>query len=247
MRKKYDWEESQEEQRLNKQLSDIEKEYAAKEDAIAQQDRQNELQDLYAQEKKYINAATKEGKDRLKDIQDQIKNLQREDQKAAIDKEKENRKSAIEQEIQDNKNKYDRLRADLDASQQQMLAASTEFAKELSAEMSNSGSQIAQIMSNIIKGFDDSTTNLIKSGLEKVKKLISDYQNAMSTLVIKPSVEVAGVSGSMSLSKSQAPGKQIVVNITDNGDKNINGVDETLDYTKELGNSAVNALRSVGG
>jgi hypothetical protein len=244
VRKQYDTEESLENERLNNKLKALNKEYSDRENAIRQAERADELASLYTEEKKYQNAATKEGQEKLKSIRAEIANLLKEGEKERLDTEKESKQAAIEQEIADNKDKYRRLREDLEVSQRDMLAASKKFAADANTEITNSTNTIARSMTNIIKQFDSESTSMVRRGLDKLRELINGYKSIMGNISLSP-INLQAKIGTAGMAGAAASG--IVVNVTDNGDKYINGKDEAIDYDKELFNTAENAVRQWGG
>lgn len=241
----YDWEEKQEEKRLSDKKKALEKEYSDLEFAEESQDRQSELQKLYAQESRYIGAVTKEGQEKLNSIREQIKNLQKEDTKANRDKEKSDREAAIDQEIQANKDKYDTLRKDLEESEKKMLAASAEFTNESLKQLTSAGNSLSDTLLDIISSTDKKTSEMIQTGLNNLKGMLTEYQKMLDSVSVSANGQISGVAPSLSTVNSK--NKDISVTINDYGSKNINGVKGTLDYGKELGTAAVNTVRSIGG
>jgi hypothetical protein len=240
-KKQYATEESLENDRLSKKLKDLDKEYADKENALKVADRTNELESLYAQERDYQNAATKEGQDKLKEIRGRISELSREATLDSMEAEKEARQSAIEQEIADNKNKYAQLNADLEAEKEAMLAASVSYAQKVNDIITNGQLTIAGSLKDIMRNFDDETTNLISTGMDKLRKLIDGYSNIMSNIKLSPNIQFSGTGGLNLNAAGVKAGNNVVIN--DYGDKYLTGVDDIQDYGSELAHGADNALR----
>jgi hypothetical protein len=243
-KKQYATEEELENDRLNKKLKDLDKEYRDKENALKAADRNNELQSLYAEEKKYQNAATKAGQDKLKEIRDRIAALNKETTQDALDAEKQSRQDAINQAIEDNKTKYKKLNDVLDTEGKALIAASATYAKQSNDEIIKGQSTIANSLKSIMINFDKDSTNLITKGMENLKKLIDGYKKimdgfSMSPMDYKPSAE----SGTVAAKQAQG----VTVNVNDYGAKIINSKDEAIDYTKELFATAKNAARTAGG
>ena len=128
--KQYDTEEDLENDRLNAKLKALDKEYSDKERALESANRTADLNSLYEQERRYANAATKEGQDKLAEIRRQIADLKTEEAKDSIEAEKESRKAAIEQEILDNKERYKKLNEELEYEKNAMLASGYGFCKK---------------------------------------------------------------------------------------------------------------------
>lgn len=241
----YDWEEQQEEKRLSDKKKALEKEYSDIEFAEESKDRQTELQKLYAQEAKYANAATKEGQEKLDSIREQIKSLQKEDTKANREREKSDREAAIDQEIQANKDKYDTLRKDLEESEKKMLAASAEFTNESLNQLTKAGNNLSDTLLGIISSTDKKTSEMIQSGLNNLKGMLTEYQKMLDSVSVSANGQISGITPSLSAVNGKST--DISVTINDYGNKNINGVKGALDYGKELGTAAVNTVRSIGG
>lgn len=239
---KYDTEETLENERLNKKLRDLEKEYSDKEKALRDSERATELSTLYEQEKKYANAATKEGQDKLKSIRDDIAKLQKEAEQERLDAEKESKKAAIEDEIKANQDKYKQLRADLEVSQREMLAAATKYAADANAELTKGANDIAGSLQNVMKQFDIDSTNLVKKGMEKLKQLVDEYRKIMDSISMNP-LTAPSAGGKAAVAASQ---KNVSVTVNDYGNKIISAKDEAVDYTKELFNAGFNAARTAG-
>lgn len=240
-KEQYDWEEEQEREKLNEKLAALDKEYAAKERTIREEDRETELEGLQEQEKKYLNAATEEGKARLKQIQDDIKRLNRESEKDRMDEEKASRKEAIEQEISDNAKKYKDLKDGLETSQTEMLAAATEFAKESNNVLAETTSTLSDSLLGLFKTFDANNDSLMKTGLDKLRSFVNEYTRLLTQIQINPA-NLAGSNNNLSIAAAGAgTSNNFVVN--DYGDKIINSKDEVIDYTQELFNTAKGLTR----
>lgn len=247
-KKQFDTEESMEEKRLNDKLKALDKEYADRERALDASRRNNELTNLYEEEKRFQNAATKEGQDRLREIRERIADLQMEGQQDAMDAEKEARRAAIEQELDDNKAKYNRMREDLERSQAEMLAASSKMAAKTTEELSKQNNTIAGTLLDIMKTFDKNSQDLVSQGMEKLRTMLAEYKKLMAEFNLNPATAFGASYGSSSTSgaKLQTAGN-ISVTVNDYGTKHINSKDEAIDYTGELFNAAKNAVRGAGG
>ncbi len=240
-KKQYATEESLENDRLNKKLKALDKEYADKENALKTQERNTELDRLYEEERKYQNAATKAGQDKLKDIQNQIASLNKEATQDALDAEKETRRAAIEQEITDNQAKYKKLNEDLDTEGAAMIAASANYAKLANDEIVKGQSTIASSLKGIITNFDKETNTLITTGMENLKKLIDGYKTIMDSVSLSSNIQLAGQAAGAS--KTTTTGKSSSVVINDYGNKYLTGVEDIQAYGKELVTGAENASR----
>jgi hypothetical protein len=239
-RKQYDWEEEQERDALNQKLAALDKEYAAKESKLRAKDRKEELNSLYAEEKKYLNAATEEGKNRLKQIQDDIKRLNREGEKDRMEEEKASREEAIKKEIKDNQEKYKTLKDSLDTSQKEMLAAASEFAKESDTLMTDATNSFGDSLLRMFKLFDTNNDSLMKQGLDKLRSFAAEYSKIMNSLQLDPS-KLFTSNNIVTPAAAGAGGNNYIVN--DYGAKIINSKDEAIDYTQELFDTAKNLTR----
>lgn len=240
-KKQYATEESLENDRLNKKLKALDKEYADKENALKTEERNTELDRLYEEERKYQNAATKAGQDKLKDIQNQIASLNKEATQDALDAEKETRRAAIEQEITDNQTKYKKLNEDLDTEGAAMITASANYAKLANDEIVKGQSTIANSLKGIMTNFDKETNTLITTGMENLKKLIDGYKTIMDSVSLSSNIQLAGQAAGTS--KTTTTGKSSSVVINDYGNKYLTGVEDIQAYGKELVTGAENASR----
>jgi hypothetical protein len=246
-RKKLEQEEKLELDSLSKRRAAIEKEYNDKIRAMDAESREADLDSLYAQERKFRNAATKEGQDKLRDIRDQIAQLEEEGERERLEREKEGKIAAIEDEVSATKDKYTKLREALEQNQKEMLAASAKYTKEATDQLVQQNNTIADAITNIIRTFDKNTNDLISSGLGKLRDMVDEYKGLMAQVTANNSnTQLAGSGGINVSAAGNTPGSKTVV-INDYGDKNINSKDDAVDYTQELMNSAQNALRGMGG
>lgn len=239
--KQYDTEEDLENDRLNAKLKALDKEYSDKERELEAEDRASDLNSLYAQERKYANAATKEGQDKLADIREQIARLQAEATKDELEAEKAERRAAIEQDIQDNQDKYKRLNADLESEKEKMLAAAVDYAKKANTALVDGQTAIAKSLSDVIRQFDTQSTSLITQGMDKLRRLIDGYKSIMEGISLSPNFELAGTGGLSVNAAGSKSDKSVVIN--DYGDKILSGVDDIQDYGKELVIGANHAAR----
>ncbi len=239
--KQYDTEEDLENDRLNAKLKALDKEYSDKERALEASNRAADLNSLYEQERRYANAATKEGQDKLADIRRQIADLKTEEAQDALEAEKEARKEAIEEEIEDNRTKYKRLNEELEVEKNNMLAAAMDFAKKANNELVSGQTAIANSLANVMKSFDLQSTSMITQGMEKLRKLIEGYKTIMDGISLSPNFQLSGAGG---INVNTSPGKNgSTVTINDYGNKILSGIDDIQDYGKELVVGAKNAGR----
>ena len=241
-RKQYETERSMEDDRLNEKLKALDKEYAEKERQLDAESRKTDLESLYEQEKRYANAATREGQEKLADIRKRIADLQADELKEQWRAEKESRKEAIEQEIKENQERYKRLNAELESEKEQLLAAALEYAKEANKVLTDGQMEIAESLTDVIRKFDIESSNLIKQGMDKLRNLVQGYKSIVEELSLVPALNLTGAGTGAAKGVSS-----ISVTVNDYGDKNINSKDEAVDYTKELFDTAESTVRIWGG
>lgn len=240
-KKQYATEENLEDDRLNKKLKALDKEYSDKESSLKTAERNTELSSLYDEERKYQNAATKEGQDKLKDIRDKISSLNKEATQDALSAEKESRKLAIDQELSDNKDKYKKLNEDLATEGTAMIASSASYAKLANDEIIKGQGTIANSLKSIMTNFDKETNTLVTTGMENLRKLIESYKTLMDGISLKP-LDIGLGKGPISPANSTLKnGTSVTIN--DYGNKILSGIGEIQDYGKELVTGANNATR----
>lgn len=235
-KKQFEEEENLEEERLNDKLKAIDKEYEEIESKEKARERSSDLKELKKQEKYYKNAVTKEGKEKLKSIQDEIAKIEDEQLKEKREKEKESRKEAVEKEIKDNKTKYKKMREDLETEQKQLLSAAATFTSQ-SNEMFSSASEI--LKDSLLKSmqeFDKQQNTMISEGLKKLRTFVNDYKKIAS--------EINGPSTSSSDVNSSGVKNTWIFN--DNGDKYLEDGDAVNNYGSEIYSGMQNASRKYG-
>ena len=140
----------------------IEEEYQLLDRQEKQAERNADLAELQAQEEKFQGAATKEGKERLKKIREEIDNLNKEAAKEQRDIEKNNRLDALEQEqIQAEENRKKRL-------------------EEISQEYANLDEQQKSLMENIAN-YASLASGTLEAATAKVKALLDAVNQATAT------------------------------------------------------------------
>ncbi|HUV85333.1 MAG TPA: hypothetical protein VMV86_06445, partial [Methanosarcinales archaeon] len=149
-------------------------------------------------------------------------------------------KEAIEKEITDNQEKYKSLKDSLETSQNEMLAAATEFAKESDSIMTDTTNTFGDSLLSMFKLFDTNNDSLMKQGLAKLKTFAEEYSKIMNSLQLDPSKLFSGNSVGSPMAAG-AGGNSYIVN--DYGAKIINSKDEAIDYTQELFDTAKNLTR----
>lgn len=243
--KELEADERAENERLNKKLSAIDKEYEDKEAIEKQKKLTDELTKLRAEEIKYSNAQTKEGQEKLKSIRDDISKITEDMESDRLEKEKALRKEAIEKEIEDNKTKYQKLKDDLEQSKNDMLSKASEYAKDIQTESTKATNTLVDAISNIFKKWESQNDIFMNNSLNKLQSFINQYKSKMQEL------QISSIGGNQGLfnnvGRLVGAGTNIMLNVNDNGDKIINSKDEVIDYTQELFNTAKNGLRSIGG
>lgn len=141
----------------------IEDEYAIIDRQEKQAERNAELSDLQRQEALYQNAVTKEGKERLEKIREEIDKLNKEAAKEERDIEKNNRLDALEQEqVQAEENRKKRL-------------------EEISQEYANLDETQKSLMENIAN-YATAAAGTLEVATEKVRALIDAFNQTATTI-----------------------------------------------------------------
>lgn len=240
-RTQYDREEQLENDRLNAKLDALDKEYRDKERALTAADREQDLSSLYEQERRWQNAATKEGQDKLADIRQQIRELNADAEKDRLAEERDEKRAAIEDEITKNREKYQTMKDDLASAQTEMLAAATAFSKTSTTILSDSTVGFGDSLQSLFSEFDSNQQKMMDEGLKKLRRFVDDYNGLMSGLAMKPALSI-GSTGTAALAVSGGTS----VTINDYGDKIMTNKEDVADYGTELMKSADAAARVMG-
>jgi tape measure domain-containing protein len=155
----------------------IEDEYNLIEQKEKQNDRNTELADLTRQESLYQNAVTKEGKDRLNKIKEEIANLNKEAEKEQRDIEKKNKLDALEEQQtqaeEDRKARLDALSDEytkLDDKQKELLKNIGDYASLAAGKIEDVTKKVVALVDTITR-FDASKTsvNTVETVASKAK------------------------------------------------------------------------------
>jgi chromosome segregation ATPase len=167
---------------LEKEKTAIQDSYEARKKAIDdyydeieaqenRQDRSDKLADLQQEEAKYANAATKEGRDKLKQIQDEIKDVNKEIAKDLRDTEKKKKLDEAEQERDqleaERLKKLDSLNEDynnLDSAQKSLLDNISKYASISAGAIETATKKIQEMVQELSKVKMPSVTGTQTSG-----------------------------------------------------------------------------------
>ncbi|GHV42983.1 hypothetical protein FACS189490_12870 [Clostridia bacterium] len=229
---------------LEKRLSAVKDYYDAIDKEETRADRNKQLGDLYAEEEKYRNSATNEGRAKYKSVLDQIDGLKKEE-------EREYRKEAQTAQETSIKAEMATLEADYKSSLDALAKAyetaklnADKLAKNMSIDAANGIKSTADELTKGLSGmyaaagteldkFSTVTLDKVKALAEKIKSAISGI-NAMTSGALSQAVSSAVVSNVTSQSRT--------VNINDYGAKTFNNAGEGLDFIRELGNISASNL-----
>jgi hypothetical protein len=184
--------------------------------AERQQERTDKLADLQKEEAKYANAATREGKERLQKIRDEIKDINKETEKAIRDTEK--------------KKELDKAEADRDTLEEDRLRR----LEVLNEDYKNLDKAQKEMLDNI-----SSYANESADAIDKVTAKIKTMLQVLS------GIRISGQTSSKTGTDKAVSGS-IIVNVNDYGAKNISNKEEAIDYVNELFTAAENAARQWG-
>jgi len=222
-----------EEERLRKQLDEIDREYREAEEEKKAKELSEKLKKLKEEEQKYLYAQTREGREKLLSIQEEIADTQEEIEEMRIEKEKQMRKDEIQQQIEDLKSRYKSQKEELEKQREEMLSQTSKFAQDIAKEQENASKSMADTVSTMFQNWQRQNESFFETSLRKLQEFVTKYRNLMSQISFGGTSAVAGIAGN----------SNVVVNVSDNGDKYIYNKDEAIDYTKELFDMAKNTMR----
>lgn len=146
---------------LQARREEIEAEYDAMEDAEKKNDRAKELAELQAQHKKYQNAVTVEGKRKLKEIQDNIDSLRKEEEKEAREAEKQSRLSEIDKESEK-----------LEAEQEESLKGISKYTAQALGIISGGNTEMTSKFNTIVEAYNTQQAQLAQTGYDTISKIV---------------------------------------------------------------------------
>jgi tape measure domain-containing protein len=167
-----DKEEKENKERLEKMVNEyidakrkeIEAEYDAMDEKEKTADREKKLSELRTEEEKFRNAITKEGKDRLKEIQKDIAEIEKDEAKDKRDAEKKAKLDALEEE------------------QKSMLSAVERFSKNSNSLLTTADQTLKDALLNATKEFNTKQDSFISEGLKKLRTFVDNYKSIAAEL-----------------------------------------------------------------
>lgn len=239
-------------------LDALQEEYNAAKQAREANSRRKDLEELKAQEALYENAQTKEGKDRLEQIRDEIERLQEQEQQAKDQAAYERQRQAILDSADERKAALDRqaeqealglgLYYDSKSGEYRMVSQAREafagtlseqrrFAENSNAEMKSYNTELSAIMQQSYSALSDGLTEQFTAfakGISDIKQQIFSDVAAVNGLDFS---RFSGYGGSVSNTHSTS----VVYN--DYGSKTINGAGGIADWFGGIGNLKARGLK----
>lgn len=224
----------------------LEEQYKAAIAEMDEDDRQEEYAYLKAQEKIYANAQTKEGKDRLAQIREDMENIRDEERRIALKENLEAEKEAVLSKAERKKSSIDRraaaaaidlglyydedtgyrMRDNANSALSGVLTAQTEFSEKSSTQMDNYNSQMLDKM--------NTSMQTLASGILTNFQAFASGVSAIKNQIFS---DVASIN-SLDFSRFGASGGRGNTTITynDYGDKNLSGTGYAASVFDEIKN-----------
>lgn len=239
-------------------LDALQEEYNAAKQAREANSRRKDLEELKAQEALYENAQTKEGKDRLEQIRDEIERLQEQERQAKDQAAYERQRQAILDSADERKAALDRqaeqealglgLYYDSKSGEYRMVSQAREafagtlseqrrFAENSNAEMKSYNTELSAIMQQSYSALSDGLTEQFTAfakGISDIRQQIFSDVAAVNGLDFS---RFSGYGGSVSNTHSTS----VVYN--DYGSKTINGAGGIADWFGGIGNLKARGLK----
>lgn len=201
-------------------------------DTISRKKRQEEWDDqlieLYEQQRYYRNAVTKEGQDKYQSISDQIRNLE----KAQYNEDMEQRRKAdreeVQQQMQDAKDEYESAKNNMDEMKEKMLNLTGSIAQSSASSAIKIGENIKQITGDITKSIEEIFISSEQGLMQYVTRLSNMIGNVLYT------------------EKSSYSNSNVQFTLNDYGAKNLADRADVFGYAQEMLDSMKNAMRSRG-
>ena len=139
----------------------IEDEYKIEDEKKNKEDRDAELEELKKQEAVFAGAVTIEGKEKLKDIRDQIARIEEEERKERREKEKQSRLDAIDEEIDD-----------IDKREKEALAGVSKHAQQAAGVVGQANADIANQFNALMQQYTDQQAEIAQAGAMNISKIV---------------------------------------------------------------------------
>lgn len=146
---------------LSARRAEIEAEYDALEKSEKKADRLSELKDLQAQYAKYQNAVTIEGKKKLKEIQDNIDDLKKEEREEIREAEKQSRLDEIDKESER-----------IEKEQENSLKGISKYTAQALGIVSVGNDEMIKKFNKAVENYNTQQAQLAQIGYETVSKIV---------------------------------------------------------------------------
>lgn len=146
---------------LSARRAEIEAEYDALEKSEKKADRLSELKDLQAQYAKYQNAVTIEGKKKLKEIQDNIDDLKKEEREEIREAEKQSRLDEIDKESER-----------IEKEQENSLKGISKYTAQALDIVSGGNDEMIKKFNKAVENYNTQQAQLAQIGYETVSKIV---------------------------------------------------------------------------
>lgn len=158
-----------ERKKLDAKRDSIEKEYSDIEERETNEDRQKKLDELRKQAAIYDDAVTKEGAEKLKDINEQIEDLEKEALNSKRNKEKESRLKAVDDEIDS-----------LEKKQEQALSATLKTVSDMVKKAEEGTGKTSEELSTFLKRYAKQQEEVQRIGTETLAGVISQLNRQLA-------------------------------------------------------------------
>ncbi|NLD49341.1 MAG: hypothetical protein GX660_19450 [Clostridiaceae bacterium] len=220
----------------------IEKKYKLIDEAKEEQKRNEKLAKLREDEKKRVNAVTREGLEELADIRKEIAELEEDAEEQRLEKQKENEINALDKRIKETETKYEIMINDMKSLRKQMETEAYNMAENVGDSMVSIYETIAKTLTNITKSSTGEMKKIVQDTISETSKMKVSIENNN----IKPAASTnSNVVKYWELDKNDrnyTEDKTMSVTINDYGNKILNNKEDVKDYTLEIADAAKNAL-----
>lgn len=162
---------SAERKRLEAMRDAIEEEYEEAEERDTTAERNEKLEELREQEAVFAGAVTKEGAEKLKDIREQIEELEKEEANSLREKEKEKRLEKLDEEIDA-----------LEEEQQKALNGTAKAAAEMARGVEQSVENTASALESFVKSYSERQDEIIKLGITTLSSVIGQVSEQLKDI-----------------------------------------------------------------
>lgn len=199
---------------LTARKNEIEAEYNAMEAAEKKADRLAELKDLQAQYEKYQNAVTIEGKKKLKEIQDNIDSLKKEEATEIREAEKQSRLDEVDKENEE-----------LEKEQESALKGISQYTAQALGIISGGNDEMVSKFNKVVENYNNQQAQLAQSGYDTVSKIVDMTNSKLAEL-------------GQNLQPQSAGNGDVKVTVTQTFNNNINDEVSAMAYGKHASSLA---------